>query len=175
MQPAQLGHRQHRLFDCGAADLVADDGRSGVAEQQVEHARLAVVRRAVTGRDGPADAGRDVGVEPHLAFVEAQRQTRLPARRIGGGDLEHHRIRAGGTVGIGQRDAVALAHLAGADALGAEPFDVPAPMAAVSQSAVRSSGRSILVTGTRALRVAGVRWRADDVERRIPVEEPDTA
>ena len=90
VQPAQLGHRQHRLFDCGAADLVADNRGRGIPEQQVEHAGLTVESRAVAGRDGSTDAGRDVGVEPHLAFVEAERQTRLPARRIGGGDLEHH-------------------------------------------------------------------------------------
>ena len=93
MQPAQLGHRQHRLFDCGAADLVADDGGDGIAEQQVEYAGLGVEPRAVAGRDGTTDARRDVGVEPHLAFVQTERQTRLPAVRIGGGDLEHDRRR----------------------------------------------------------------------------------
>ena len=77
----------------------------------------------ITGRDGPVDTRRDVGVEPHLAFVEAQRETRLPARRIGGRDLENHRFRACAVVGVRQRDAIALAHLAGTDAFGAERFD----------------------------------------------------
>ena len=123
VQAAQLGHRQHRLFDCGAVDLVADDGGAGVPEQQVEYARFAVEPRVVAGRDRTADARRDIGVEPHLAFVQAKRQTRLPAHRIAGGDLEHNRSGPDPAIRIGQRDAVALAHLAGADPLGAELLD----------------------------------------------------
>jgi len=44
VQPPQLGHRQHRLFDCGAADLVADDRGSGIAEQKVKLAGRRVER-----------------------------------------------------------------------------------------------------------------------------------
>ena len=123
VQPPQLGHRQHRLFDCGAADLIANDRRTRVPEQQVEHARLAVEPRVVARRDGTIDPRSDIGVEPHLTLVEAERQTRLPTHRIAGGDLEHDRSRPGRAVRIGQRDAVALTHLPGADPLGVESFD----------------------------------------------------
>src|ERR1700754_2587555 len=71
----------------------------------------------VAWSDGAVDLGSDVGVEPHLAFVQSKRKPRLPAHRIGGSDLEDNRIRSAVTVRIGQPDAVALAHLAGADAL----------------------------------------------------------
>ncbi len=123
VQAAQLCHRQHRLFDCGAADLVADDGRACIPEQQVEHARFTVETRVEARRDGTADARSDIGVEPHLAFVETQCETRLAAHRVACGDLEHDRTRSGLTVGVGQGDPVALAHLAGADPLGGEPVD----------------------------------------------------
>ena len=127
VQPAELGHRQQCLFAGGAADLVTHDGGRGVAEQEVEHPGLGVEPEAVTGRDRPADPRRDVGVEPNLAFVEAQRQARLPARRVGGRDLQDHRRRAGAAVAVAQGDAVTLTHLAGADALDAELLDRARP------------------------------------------------
>ena len=134
VHPAQFRQRQHGLFDCRAAYFVADDGRTRVAKQQVEGARLGVESGVMARRDRPVKARCDVGVEPHLAFVQAEREARLPAHGVGGGDLEHHRIRAVVAVRVGQPDAVALAHLAGADALerevahryaqsGGEPLD----------------------------------------------------
>ena len=38
VHPAQLGQRQRGLFDCRAADLVADNGGPRIAEQQVKRA-----------------------------------------------------------------------------------------------------------------------------------------
>ena len=102
MQPAQLDDPEAGLFDCGAGDFVADDRWSGIAEQQVEHPRRGVDRGVVARRDRPAQAWRDVAVEADLALVEAQSQPGLPAHRIGGRDLQHHRL---GPIGGGHRSA----------------------------------------------------------------------
>lgn len=124
VQPPQLDDPQPGLFDCGTGDFVANDGRSGVAQQQVEHAGRGVDGRVVAGRDRSAQPRRDVTVEADLPLVEAQRQAGLPADRIGSRHLEHHRL---GSPRIGLRvaqpDPVALAHLAGADALDREVRD----------------------------------------------------
>src|ERR1700741_631607 len=96
-------------------DLVADDGRPRITEQQMEHPAFAVEPEAVTRGDGTSDTRRDVTVETHLAFVQAKGDARLPADRVAGGNLQHDRSRSGLPVGVGQRDAVALAHLAGSD------------------------------------------------------------
>jgi hypothetical protein len=90
VHPAQFRQRQPGLFDCRAADFVADHGRARVAQQQVKGARLGVERGVVAWRDRSVKARRDFGVEPHLAFVQAEREASLPAHRVSGSDLEHH-------------------------------------------------------------------------------------
>lgn len=124
---ADLRKRQRRLFDCGAADLVTHHRRSGVGEQQVEDAGVRVVGAVIAGCDGPVEIRSDVGVEPDLTFVEPHRQAGLTAAGVGRGDLEHHRRRTSAVLGIAQRDAVALAHLAGADPVDAERGDGALP------------------------------------------------
>ncbi len=124
VQPSQFDGPEVGLFCCGAGDFVADDGRPGVAQQQVEHARRGVDRRVIAGCDGSAQTRRDVAVEAHLPLVEPQRQAGLPADRVGGRDLQHHRLGPPrGSLGITEPDAIALAHLAGTDALHREIGD----------------------------------------------------
>src|SRR5689334_16744813 len=83
----------------------------------MERPCLRVEPSVVTRRDRPVDARRDVGVEPDLAFVKAKRVAGLPAYRVGGGNLEYDGVWAVAAVNVRQVDAVALAHLARADAL----------------------------------------------------------
>jgi hypothetical protein len=90
MHPAQFRQRQHGLFECRAVDFVADDDRARVAQQQMKGARLGVEGGVVAWRDRSVKARRDVGVEPHLAFVQAEREARLTAHQVSGSDLEHH-------------------------------------------------------------------------------------
>lgn len=105
----------------------------------------------IARRDRPAQARRNVAVEARFPLVESQAQAGLAAHRIGRGDLQHYRLRpVRGVAGIGQRNAVALAHLTRADALDGEIGD-GACSTPVSQSAVRSLGLS---TGW-AVRAAG--------------------
>ena len=120
MYERELAQRQSRLFCGGAADLVADDRRRGVTEHQVEGAGRGVVGRVVARRDRSIQARGDGGVEVDFPFVEAHRQARLTAAGVGCGDLEHDRGRPGLLVGVGQGDAVTLAHLPGADPLDGE-------------------------------------------------------
>ena len=91
VQPAQLDDSEAGLFDCGTGDFVADDRGSGVAEQQIEHPGRGVDRGVVARRYRPAKARRDVAIEADFALVEAQSRSGLPAYRIGGRDLQHHR------------------------------------------------------------------------------------
>ena len=116
----ELAQRQSRLFCGGAADLVADDRRRGVTEHEVEGTGSGVVGRVVARRDRSVQAGGDGGVEVDFTFVEAHRQPRLTAAGVGCGDLEHDRGRAGLLVGVGQSNAITLAHLTGADPLNGE-------------------------------------------------------
>ena len=111
------------LFDGGPADFVADGRGSRVTEKQIEGGALGVVGGVVARRDRPGQSRRDVGVEPDFALVESERLAGVPAAGVGGGDLEHDRPWAGAVVRVGQCDAVALAHLADADAFDGENGD----------------------------------------------------
>jgi hypothetical protein len=81
------------LFGCGTCDFVADDCGPGIAEQQIEHACRGVDCGVVAGRYRPAQAWRDVAVKADFAFVKSERQPGLSADRIGGRDLQYHRLR----------------------------------------------------------------------------------
>lgn len=120
VQPLQIDHPDGGLFDCGPGDFVADDRRDGVAEQQIEHARRGVDRGVVARRNRAAQPRRDVAVEANLTLVKPQCQPGLPTHRIAGRDLQDHRLGARAGFGVGEPYAVALAHPAGADALGFE-------------------------------------------------------
>ena len=126
VQPAQLGHGQHRVFGCGAADLIAHLCRGGIVEQQGEHAAVGLIGGVIALGDRAAQPRRQLGVEPHFAFVESQRLAGLPTHRVAGGDFKHDRFRTAAVL-VAQRDPVALAHLAGADALDGEPTHPAGP------------------------------------------------
>ncbi len=129
VQPVELRDRRvaparrvqaHELGDRGLGDvggaalqLVAGGGRREVLEQQHErrgrHVDVGVVhaRRAHRQRVG------QLLVEADLLLVAAVRDRAGPAALVGGGQLRDERRRPGPRLVVGQRQAQAVAHLAG--------------------------------------------------------------
>ena len=126
VQAAQLAQRQGGIGERGSADFITDLRRSGVVEQQGEEAGLRFMGAVVAVRDrsgSRTQPGCNLGIEPHFALIESQREAGLPTDRVGGGDLEHHRTRTPVAGLIVESDSVTLAHLPGPDALDGEAVD----------------------------------------------------
>ena len=118
MQARQRAHRHLRLRLRAARDLIALQALANVVENQREPAFGGVVLGQAAGSQRPADPPGQIPVEGDLAVVGAHAHARRPARRVVGGELHHDRRLAAVRLQIG--DAMALAHLAGADPLAAE-------------------------------------------------------
>ena len=127
VQLGQLLHRQRRLIDAAAGELIALHARREVLEHEDELAGFEVDVREVAGRGADVHRVRHVAVEAHLGLIGAQRQPGGAAGRIGGGELAHDRPRRSllGAIVV-QRVAHARPHLSGADRLCAKALDAGA-------------------------------------------------
>ena len=83
MQVGERGDRDVRVRTGRAGDLVALTRRPGIAEQEAERVVLGVERRRVAGSKRAADQRGDLGVEAHLALIQAERPTGPAAGLIG--------------------------------------------------------------------------------------------
>ncbi len=96
MELGQGDHRDPRLLDRAAADLVALLGGRDVLEHEGEPALLGLEARRVAGRQRVAEARRELAVEADLTLVGPEADPRRAARRVRGGELHDDARRAGG-------------------------------------------------------------------------------
>jgi hypothetical protein len=96
----ELVHRERRLVDGAAGELVALHARREIFEHQHELARGQVDLGGVARGNRHADRPRDVAVEAHLDLVGAERDAGRTTRGIARRELADHgpRGRAGGAV-----------------------------------------------------------------------------
>ena len=160
-----VGTARRHLVALGAAD--------DVLEEEREPARLRFDLGHVGEGDTGVDPGRHLTVEADLDFVGPQGEAGAPALLVGRGELAHDGAGPAGRslVGIAEREAGGVGHLARADGLGREVVD-PAPggtAPAWTSASVSHSGRDVgrgveqgdrAHGGTRLMGSAGVRLAA---------------
>ncbi len=127
VDPGQGHHRDPRLLEPAAGDLIALHAVRDVLEDEREPALLRVLHGQVAFRQRPVapDPVAELAVEGDLAQVRAHADPNLAAVLVGGGELDRQAVRLAPRPAEG--DPVDLAHLPGADRLDVDQLQTVGP------------------------------------------------
>ena len=115
MDPRKRCQCNLRLLDAAAGDLVSGDRADDLIQNEREPTVGCVVLGKVAVRQRTADPCCEAAIELDLTQVRAKPDARGAADRVVRCQLDDDRL--GVRLGDAEADAVALAHLAGADPL----------------------------------------------------------